>query len=237
MERGSEVRIEFIIFVFLFHKFFPFFRRTKVNRCITKQRQLFEQNPTDQTIEDRCMAYITDKIVPLWNPGWMKARDIHAHYFNTGKPKSKENKKSINEPKAHKTTILTTSTSSVVSAGKEHRQSDEQIATNYAFNSGDKSKSLTSKVESSLKPIKSSNEKPLTIKTEKKHHFTPDILSGVPYVSPYIVPPMTNDKLYSSTSLQSTKKPVSQTNTESNSNSNFLEIKFLLFLLLLFPLS
>lgn len=144
-----------------------------------------------QTIDEDTGQYINETLLPMWPDGWMRFNDIHSHFSNLGKTKTKDSKKPLSiEQKVHKTPQP--SPIAPISTAKDPH--DDKIVNDQLPVNMDKLSSVSFK-EHSSKLTRNPNEKFSTHKTEKKQHhdLSSDISASTPITSsPYLNPVSTS---------------------------------------------
>lgn len=135
-----------------------------MNELVGKWRSLYELKQIhNQTLEEYTTAYIKDKLVPMWPDGWMKVSDILSHFMP--KPKSKEVKKATNEMKTSKPAHSASSVTATAIAMVVENRDNPMMAHNIE-------KKKAQMVKDPVKLVKTANDKPSLLKTDKKHPLT-----------------------------------------------------------------
>lgn len=136
-----------------------------MHKLILKWQSLYAQKQMrDPSLEQYTVSYINDKLIPMWQSGWMKLNDIQSHCMP--KPKVKEPKKPANEVKTSKALHSTAN-----NAQPTLPNADNSTAM-AAPNSTTTTTTTTEKKKSHkepLKSIKNASDKPPTPKTDKKY--------------------------------------------------------------------
>lgn len=110
------------------------------------------------------MAYITDKLIPMWPPGWMKVHDIQSH-FMPSKLKEKDTKKVTSETKISKP-----SSQSIAVVASLPSVGTDSIKDPTMTHHHEKKKSHITKDRETLKSTKHNiSDKQTLPKTDKKH--------------------------------------------------------------------
>lgn len=118
-------------------------------------------------------AYISDKLLPMWPPGWMRISEIQSHFMP--KTKDKDGKKSSSEHKSSKPQLPISVPATGPSLTVENTK-DSTVVTvlgaTAVLGTHHAEKRKSHAVKESTKMPKYNHDKTTLSKTDKKHHHS-----------------------------------------------------------------